>query len=63
MKLLDDRIGEQEVSDIVDICMEDILDYLGEDFDLTAQQENFLHNQLYTVIGRFFGLPDDGLRK
>lgn len=63
MKLLDDRIGEQEVADMVDICMEDILDYLSEDFDLTAQQENFLHNQLYTVIGRFFGLPEDGFRK
>ena len=63
MKLLDDRIGEQEVLDMVDVCIEDVLDYLGEDFNLTPQQENFLHNQLYTVIGRFFGLPTDGLSK
>jgi hypothetical protein len=63
MKILDDRIGEEEVRDMVDICMEDILDYLSEDFDLTAQQENFLHNQLYNVIGRFFGLSNDGLSK
>ena len=63
MKILDDRIGEEEVRDIVDICMEDILDYLSEDFDLTAQQENFLYNQLYNVIGRFFGLSNDGLSK
>jgi len=63
MKILDDRIGEEEVRDMVDICMEDILDYISEDFDLTTQQENFLHNQLYTVIGRFFGLSNDGLSK
>jgi len=63
MKVIDDSIGEQEVLDMVDVCMEDILDYLGEDFNLTPQEENHLHNQLYTVIGRFFGLSTDGLSK
>ena len=56
MKLIDDRIQKQEVTEITQEMVQNLIEILGEDYAvfLTQSQSSFLTKELGTVLNKFF---------
>ena len=56
MKLIDDRIQKQEVTEITQEMVQNLIEILSEDYAvfLTQAQSSFLTKELGTVLNKFF---------
>lgn len=56
MKMIDDRIQKQEVTEITLEMVQNLIEILGEDYDvlLTSPQSAFLTKELGAVLNKFF---------